>query len=50
MVRTRINQKARTQNIVIGIYAMNFPSTPGSTIMGTKTTIEVKTHDITGTA
>ena len=41
---------ASTPNIVIGIYAKNFPRMPGSVIIGINTTIVVDTPAIIGIA
>lgn len=49
-VNASTSPQARTQKIVIGIYAKNFPRTPGSIIIGINTTIVVLTHEIIGTA
>ena len=49
-VRASIRPLESTPKMVIGIYAINFPRIPGSTIIGINTTMVVLTHEIIGTA
>ena len=48
-VSARTSQVARTQNMVTGMKARNFPIIPGSVIIGINTTIVVMTHEMMGT-
>ena len=45
-----IRPVASTQNMVIGIYAKNFPRIPGRVMSGINTTIVVETPAIIGIA